>query len=603
MSEEICMKKILCLIIIVGLFTLLHTSKISYAQISANNLQNLSNNGENSKPEQSGPPWYNEGWNYRKPIIVTNNGDTLLWYQVLVKLDAGNFNFAEAKNDGSDIRFTYSDGTTELNYWIESWDSNGHLAYIWVRVPNIAMGNNTIYLYYNNPAASAASNGNSTFDSFENDWSQFATTGNGQPAVNQDEQVSGAAFSPFLWITLSGTPTASGGVLSLADGDGIRSTSTYLYNAVGMLAKFGLGNGMEWGGFINGASGSQTMVGDLTSDHNNLFLIDYVTGFDTVLFPRVGDEDWHNAYHIFELRWKPNHSLGDIDHGFSSAASTLLAQVPSTSLPVTLYSFSGSGATLLVDWVYVRQYRDPEPTFAVGGEQGLVALSIDVADSPDPVRINQSLTYQLTILNTSEINAPGVVVTDTLPANVQLGPISASQGSCIPGSVILCNLNTIFANSTAWITINVTPTVDGEITNTAAVGSPGYELDLSDNTRIEETLIDSVAPIVTWVSPIGNGGIYHTTGGLVTLKVSATDNDQIEHVEFWWVNDGNYLFIDSVTTPPYSVLFDSNILNPGTEYFFEARVYDRAGNSNYPGDRKYIYIKRLPAFFLPLIIR
>jgi uncharacterized repeat protein (TIGR01451 family) len=597
MSEEICMKKILCLIIIVGLFTLLHTSKISYAQISANNLQNSSNNGENSKPAQSGPPWYNERWNYRKPIIVTNNGDKLLWYQVLVKLDAGNFNFAEAKNDGSDIRFTYSDGTTELNYWIESWDIAAHLAYIWVRVPNIAVGNNTIYMYYNNSAASAASNGNSTFESFEDDWDQL----NGEePSLSQP---TGGVFSPFSWITLSGTPTTSGGVLSLADGDGIRSTATYLYNAVGMRAKFGLGNGKESGGFINGASGPRTMVGDLTADPNNLFLIDYVTGFDTVLFPRVGGEDWHNAYHIFEVRWKLNHSLGDIDHGNSSAQSTLPAQVPSTSLPVTLYSFSGSGATLLVDWVYIRQYRDPEPTSAVGGEQGLVALSIDVADSPDPIRMYQRLTYQLTIANTSEISEPGVVITDTLPANVQLGPISTSQGSCDVGSAILCDLNTINANATAWITINVTPTLDGVITNTAMVGSPGYELDLYDNTSILATLVDSVPPIVSWLSPVRNGEIFYTNGGLVTLIVSATDNDQVERVEFWWVNNGNYLLIDTVYTSPYQVLFDSNILDPGYEYFFEARAYDRASNSNYPDNRKYIYIKRLPDFFLPIVIR
>ena len=50
------------------------------------------------------------------------------------------------------------------------------------------------------------------------------------------------------------------------------------------------------------------------------------------------------------------------------------------------------------------------------------------------------MTYQLTITNTSTIDAPEVVVTDTLPVSVQLGPISSSQGSCVPGSVILCDL-------------------------------------------------------------------------------------------------------------------------------------------------------------------
>ena len=116
------------------------------------------------------------------------------------------------------------------------------------------------------------------------------------------------------------------------------------------------------------------------------------------------------------------------------------------------------------------------------------SLGSAMTDTPDPLPVGASLTYQLSILNSGSINAPGVVVTDVLPGNVQIGEVSASQGSCIPGGTVNCDLGTLLSNSTASITVIVTPTVNGVITSTATVGSPGFELNLSDNTALETYL-------------------------------------------------------------------------------------------------------------------
>jgi len=62
-----------------------------------------------------------ENWAYSKDInIQENSGKSLTDYQVLIGLDPSNFDFSQAKSDGSDIRFTL-DGV-ELPYWIEKWD-------------------------------------------------------------------------------------------------------------------------------------------------------------------------------------------------------------------------------------------------------------------------------------------------------------------------------------------------------------------------------------------------------------------------------------------------------------------------------------------------
>ncbi len=93
---------------------------------------------------------------YRRPITIDNTGSSysLTDYQIKVTLTTSNFDYSKAKSDGSDIRFTDSDGVTILDYWIEKWNTSG-TSILWVKVPNIpASSTKTIYMYYGNPTAS-----------------------------------------------------------------------------------------------------------------------------------------------------------------------------------------------------------------------------------------------------------------------------------------------------------------------------------------------------------------------------------------------------------------------------------------------------------------
>jgi hypothetical protein len=148
------------------------------------------------------------------------------------------------------------------------------------------------------------------------------------------------------------------------------------------------------------------------------------------------------------------------------------------------------------------------------------------------------------------------------------------------------------------------PTADGTILNTAKVDSMGYELyyDYLDNTSEQSTLVDSVRPTAAWIKPTTNGLIYTSYGNLVTLEISASDNDQVASVEFWWYDNVLSLY-KTVFSPPYQTEFNVNQLKPGKDYFFEVRVYDRAGNTNFPDDRKYIYIRHVISAFLPILLK
>lgn len=608
------MKKIFSLIIRIGLLLSLVLTCISPARAIDIPPGDPVTNEDITEPEQDGPPWYSEAWHYRRPVIISNSGAYIPYYQVLVKLDSGNFNFERAKPDGSDVRFTDSTGKNLISYWIESWDRPNQLAYLWVLVSSISTEPNdtTIYLYYDNPAATPVSDGKTTFDGFEDNWSQFTSAEFNQDEETLSSQFPGEVDNQIVWSGIGGLgwPTASSGILSLNNGTGIRSTSIYNYGAMGFKAYFSSGGGNEAGGFFNDVYGHRTMIGDLSSPLNNdIFLIDYVTVSENIKLLRVGGIDWHNAYHIYEVRWNPGKSTGDIDHGASYKSSTLPAQVPSSppNLPVRLFSYTGSNATLLVDWVYVRQYREPEPTTLVSTEQGLVELGISMIDFPDPLPKNRELTYQLTISNNSIIEAPGVIVTDTIPAGAQFVTEKSSQGCTPVASDIICSLNPIAKNSTVSVTIVVKPNADGWINNTAIVGSPGYELDMSNNSSSTVTLVDSVPPVVEWKSPVKEEETYHTLGGNITLIVTATDNDQVNRVEFkLWDHlvVHNFVLIGIDYTSPYQVVFNSDALVPCPKlepvYQMYAFVYDRAGNVSYPR----VFIERIcPHIYIPIVVK
>jgi len=110
------------------------------------------------------------GWQYCANINIDNTGNSnaLSDYQQKIVLSSSNFDFSKANSDGSDIRFLDSDDSTPLSYWIESWDSSGQTATIWVKVPSIpASSNYTIYMYFGNASATSESNGNNVFDDFD----------------------------------------------------------------------------------------------------------------------------------------------------------------------------------------------------------------------------------------------------------------------------------------------------------------------------------------------------------------------------------------------------------------------------------------------------
>ena len=138
--------------------------------------------------------WYNTDWQYRRATTIDNssNSSSLTNYQVRIDLTSSNFDFSKANSDGSDIRFTDSDGTTLIDFWIEKWDSSGQTATLWAEVPSVpASSSKDIYMYYGNSGATSASNIVDTFvfgDDFNDndisDWTDDGKTSDSWTADN-----------------------------------------------------------------------------------------------------------------------------------------------------------------------------------------------------------------------------------------------------------------------------------------------------------------------------------------------------------------------------------------------------------------------------------
>ena len=107
--------------------------------------------------------------------------NTLTNYQVKVPVT-----YASGMNaDFSDLRFTSSDGTTLLDYWIESSTASTS-AVVWVEIPTI-VDSAKIYMYYGKSDATTVSNGTNTFplfDDFSGDLSKWTTGGGGTVAIS-----------------------------------------------------------------------------------------------------------------------------------------------------------------------------------------------------------------------------------------------------------------------------------------------------------------------------------------------------------------------------------------------------------------------------------
>ena len=106
--------------------------------------------------------WWNFSFPWRTAFNVTNSKTTtLINYTLQIELNSTNFNFTKADVNGSDLRITYYNTTTDsetlLPLYIEYYNATEEKAYIWTKA-NLTSGTQTLFLYYGNSTVNNVSN-------------------------------------------------------------------------------------------------------------------------------------------------------------------------------------------------------------------------------------------------------------------------------------------------------------------------------------------------------------------------------------------------------------------------------------------------------------
>jgi biopolymer transport protein ExbB len=110
-------------------------------------------------PSHAAESWWNKEWAARKSFTIDTGASGVPFTEppgtslVLIRLHGGNFNFAGAREDGSDIRFVATDDKTILDHQIEKYDTLLNEAYVWVKVPDLKAGEQTKFWLYSGNGA------------------------------------------------------------------------------------------------------------------------------------------------------------------------------------------------------------------------------------------------------------------------------------------------------------------------------------------------------------------------------------------------------------------------------------------------------------------
>lgn len=326
------------------------------------------------------------GWDYRKSLTFTGStGGAQTDYVMRVRTYYGSgtdtsdqvYCSSNCESDFGDIRFTASDGTTDLSYWLQTY-TDGTSATFWVEVDSIPASPSTsnIYMYYGNSSASTTSSGSDTFlffDDFSDDLSQWTidpqntddkvyiynSAGNPSPSLRHDPDSTQTKNSYFDTRLATSSYTFQ---------DGIIEYELYLAGSARIIHQFGWRvPGVQFG------SGYCWRLQNSASDGGHLEftgLASWATRGTS--YPAVSGSTWHSVKEVVSGSNYTGYVNGG--SGYSASDSTtlganyLISHVHGVSLTSASYA--------LVDNVRTRKYVSPEPTYTSWGSQETPVIDI-----------------------------------------------------------------------------------------------------------------------------------------------------------------------------------------------------------------------------------
>jgi hypothetical protein len=502
--------------------------------------------------------WYNNAWSYKMPLSVSNgNASTLTNYQVLATVNTSALVTAsKMKSDCSDMRFTDTDGTTLLNYWIES-GCNTTTTKVWVKVPSIgASATKNIFMYYGDASATSAADGTQTFQFFDD----FST------------------FDSSKW-TSSGSSSVASGALTVSSG------SVYTNNTWGSMPGYVVEANVKWSNFSSSLSGLDISTSQSTQGGNagSNKLTYFSTGGAAAAINSYAADGTAASYNInggttqFTATANTATTIGyaitpsQVIYYNNRTQTNAYAGTWSGSAYLWLGYFAGSGSgasaisPLVTDWVLVRQYAASAVTATAGTEQARTDWRYYSNPTPaDGATVTSNLLTGATVLESYNGSSP----TPTNPNAINSGS-TGEWDFPLDASGVSANtyyLRMVKSGGTALDTYTVYPQIT--VTSDTAPNSPS---------TLTQQKVDTTT--------ISTGGWINSTSVVFGAQASDTDNpDTLQLcVEKKPIGTGFSNTEDSCGTgvayagSAVSASVTLGSLADGTQYHWQARVRDAAG--------------------------
>ncbi|MBI5361320.1 MAG: DUF2341 domain-containing protein [Planctomycetes bacterium] len=325
-------------------------------------------------------PWNADAgiWPYRKTLTIDNSaGPTQTNFQVQATVNTNAlFLLGHLNADCSDLRFSPTnsfnekDWTANYPYWIES-GPNSTTTKIWIKTDSLSASTKTIYMYYGQPAAKNISNGETTFeffDDFEDNAISPAKWESLNAAGGTLEEITGylhAYSNANNWKGVRSIPNYGSNytleyLLTIAGDMGTQGTAfhgfydqTAATPAAGVTAlaasykHTGFGEPIDnWNAYAeqsNGTSREETITGILMNSAVRAMVKWYGTGSYYYLYSNP------TTYTNTMITYPPSSVNHDIFLGICDVNAAF------------------GGVDLYVYWAGLRKYAATEPAVAVGG--------------------------------------------------------------------------------------------------------------------------------------------------------------------------------------------------------------------------------------------
>lgn len=352
------------------------------------------------------------GWSYKKSIVVDQTDDIgATNYQMKLTVHYGGADVDDVEATGiihtpnasvtdfDDLRFTQSNGTTLIDYWIESKTDSDN-AVVWVEIPMLDdAADTTIRMYYGNAGASAPDTSHNMgvatfpfFDDFtiDDDGSAYTITDKwaGYTAL---AAVSGGIMTmtsdAITWKYIYGKTAQANNVrVSMRAlhsteqsmlGMGIEDNTSY-YNMV--MSHYNAAGSFWWG---RAADPNSTVLSTTAPEVNVYHRYDYwrlLTGTDT-----------HGAFYDGSAR-------GSVTTTVSTVNFTPRAGVITSATIIGICK---------IDWVFMSNYTYTEPTWGSFGAETSTGWA-NIAKINGIASANFSLVNGIAVADISKVNGVAV---------------------------------------------------------------------------------------------------------------------------------------------------------------------------------------------------